>query len=156
VADLDTTKLHATDAELMEMGPIDYAVLEWGSDRVPTGAAAQIVSLVDRGLIRILDAAFIAKEDDGIVTAVDLGSLEAFGQFQGASSGLLDQGDLEAAGEVLEPGSMAAVLIWENRWLAPVAVALRESGAQLVANGRIPVQAIIAALEAAETDDTDD
>jgi hypothetical protein len=153
VADLDTTKLHATDAELMEMGPIDYVVLEWARDVTPSGVAPLILDIVDRGLIRILDVAFIAKEDDGIVTAVDLGSLEAFGQFKGAESGLLDQSDLEAAGEVLEPGTLAAVIIWENRWLAPVAVALRRSGAQLVANGRVPVQAIIAALDADDTDD---
>jgi hypothetical protein len=137
----------------MEMGPIDYAVLEWPRDVTPTGVVPLIVGLVDRGLIRIIDAAVIAKEADGIVTAVDLGSLEAFGEFQGASSGILSSEDLEEAGAVLEPGTMAAVLIWENRWLAPVAVALRQSGAQLVANGRIPVQAIIAALDATETAD---
>jgi hypothetical protein len=111
-----------------------------------------IVDAVDRGIIRILDIALIAKEDDGIVTALDLGRLEPFGVFEGASTGLLSTEDLEEAGEVLEPGTAAAVLIWENRWAAPIGVALRRSGAQLVASGRIPVQGILAALEATETD----
>jgi len=150
VADLDTTKLQAE--ELLEMGPIDYVVVEWPRESTPPGVAPLIVDAVDRGIIRILDIAFIAKEDDGIVTAIDLGGLEAFGEFQGASSGLLSNEDLEQAGEVLEPGTAAAVLIWENRWAAPIAVGLRRSGAQLVASGRIPVQGLIAALDAVEAD----
>jgi hypothetical protein len=150
VADLDAKRLQATDAELMEMGPIDYIVLEWPREQTPAGAAPLIVDLVDRGIIRILDIAVIAKEADGIVTSLELGRLEAFGEFEGAASGLLSDEDLQAAGEVLEPGTAAAVMIWENRWAAPVAVALRQSGAQLVASGRIPVQAIIAALDAAD------
>jgi hypothetical protein len=87
------------------------------------------------------------------VGALDLGGLDAFGEFAGASSGILDEADLEEAGQVLEPGTAAAVLIWENRWAAPLAVALRRSGAQLVASGRIPVQGIIAAIDAAEAGD---
>ena len=152
MADLDTTKLHATDAELTEMGPIDYVVLEWPREGTAPNVAPMIVELVDRGIIRILDIALIAKEDDGVVTALDFGRLEPFGVFEGASTGLLDQSDLEEAGEILDPGTAAAVLIWENRWAAPIGVALRRSGAQLVASGRIPVQAILAALEATETD----
>jgi hypothetical protein len=153
VADLDTTKLQATEDEIAEMGPIDYVVLEWPRESTPPGVAPLIVDLVDRGIIRILDVAFITKGDDGIVTALDLGRLEAFGEFEGASSGLLDNEDLERAGEVLDPGTAAAVLIWENRWAAPIAVGLRRSGAQLVASGRIHVQGLLAALEAAEAND---
>jgi hypothetical protein len=152
VADLETTQLQATGSELTEMGPIDYIVVEWPRSGEPPGIGSMIVELVDRGIIRILDIAVIAKEDDGIVTALDLGRLEPFGVFEGASTGLLDTEDLEAAGEVLDPGTAAAVLIWENRWAAPIGVALRRSGAQLVASGRIPVQGILAALEATETD----
>jgi hypothetical protein len=152
VADLETTKAQATGSELTEMGPIDYVVLEWPRERTAPNVAPMIVDLVDRGIIRILDIALIAKEDDGIVTALDFGRLEPFGVFEGASTGLLDTGDLEDAGAVLEPGTAAAVLIWENRWAAPIGVALRQSGAQLVASGRIPVQGILAALEATETD----
>jgi hypothetical protein len=142
---------------LDEMGPIDYIVLEWPGKQ-PTGEAAPlIIDLVDRGIIRILDVAFMVKGEDGSVAALDAASLDAngdgagFGEFVGASSGLMDQADLEEAASVLEPGTCAAVLVWENRWAAPVAAALRRSGGQLVASGRIPVQAILAALDAAET-----
>jgi hypothetical protein len=152
VADLETTKPHATGPELSEMGPIDYVVLEWPRERTTPDVAPMIVDAVDRGIIRILDIALMAKEDDGTVTALEFGRLEPFGVFEGASTGLLDTDDLEEAGAVLEPGTAAAVLIWENRWAAPIGVALRRSGAQLVATGRIPVQGILAALEATETD----
>jgi hypothetical protein len=144
--------------ELQEMGPIDYVVLEWPG-RQPTGEAAPLIlDLVDRGIIRILDIAFLVKDEDGNVGALDLAALEGeaagFAEFDGASSGLMDQADLEEAAEVLAPGTSAAVLVWENRWAAPVAVALRKSGGQLVASGRIPIQAILAALEAAEAQAT--
>jgi hypothetical protein len=136
------------------MGPIDYVVLEWPREQ-PTGQAApMIVDLVERGIIRVLDIAFLGKDENGVPYAIEIADLDdAFAAFAGASSGLIRSEDLEAAAEVLEPGTSAAVLIWENRWAAPVAVALRRSGGQLVASGRIPVQAIIAALDA--TDPTD-
>ena len=88
------------------------------------------------------------------MSAVDVGELKqvaaAFAEFEGASSGLLGYEDLEEAAAALEPGTSAAVLVWENRWAAPVAAALRRSGGQLVASGRLPIQAIIAALDAVE------
>ena len=140
--------------ELEEMGPIDYLIIEW-PDRQPTGEAAPIlVDLVDRGLIRVIDIAFLAKGEDGSVTTLELSSLaeqsESLNELAGASSGLLSGEDAEEAATALEPGSSAAILVYENRWAAPFAAALRRSGAQLVANGRIPVQAILAALDAAE------
>jgi hypothetical protein len=140
--------------ELEEMGPIDYLVIEW-PDRQPTGEAAPIlIDLVDRGLIRIIDIAFLAKGEDGAVTTLELSSLaeqsESLNELAGASSGLLSDEDVEEAATALEPGSSAAILVYENRWAAPFAVALRRSGAQLVANGRIPIQGILAALDAAE------
>jgi uncharacterized protein DUF6325 len=138
--------------DLEELGPIDYIVLEWPAQQ-PTGEVAPlIIDLVDRGIIRILDIAFMAKAEDGSVAALDLSALDGggFEEFEGASSGLIGQEDLEEAATVLEPGTSAAILVWENRWAAPVAVALRKSGGQLVASGRIPVQAIIGALDAAE------
>jgi Family of unknown function (DUF6325) len=113
-----------------------------------------LLDLVDRGIIRILDIAFLAKDQDGSVAGLELGDLkevaEAFAAFEGASSGLLGYEDLQEAANALEPGTSAAVLVWENRWAAPVAAALRRSGGQLVASGRLPVQAILAALDAAE------
>jgi Family of unknown function (DUF6325) len=112
---------------------------------------------VDRGIIRILDIAFVAKDQDGSVTGLELGDLKqvgaAFAEFEGASSGLLGFEDLEEAAAALEPGTSAAVIVWENRWAAPVAAALRRSGGQLVASGRLPVQAILAALDAVEAAD---
>jgi Family of unknown function (DUF6325) len=144
-----------SDEQLQEMGPIDYLVLEWDGNQPVTGEVMPLLlDLVDRGVIRILDLAFMLKEADGSVSALDLTELaqEAIGlaEFEGAASGLLGQEDLEEAANALEPGTVAAVLVWENRWAAPVAMALRRSGGQLVATGRIPVQAILAALDASE------
>ena len=141
-----------------EMGPIDYIVLEWPGTQPQGEAAPLILDLHDRGIIRILDVALMAKDADGTVGAMDFGALNGgsggFDAFEGAASGILGQDDLEEAAAALEPNSAAAVLVWENLWAAPVAVALRKSGGQLVASGRIPVQAILAALDAAEAEST--
>jgi hypothetical protein len=136
--------------QLEEMGPIDYVVLEWPG-RQPKGEAAPlIVDLVDRGIIRILDVAFMVKGEDGTIATLEASDLEGFDEFDGASSGLLGEDELRDAASVLEPGTSAAVLVWENRWAAPVAVALRRSGGQLVSSGRLQIQAVLAALEASE------
>jgi uncharacterized membrane protein len=137
---------------LDEMGPIDYVVLEW-EGRQPTGEVAPLIlDLVDRGIIRILDIAFLTKDEDGTVATITLEDVgpAGFGDFAGAASGVLGDDDLADAASALNPGTSAAVLVWENRWAAPVAVALRRSGGQLVASGRIPVQAILASLDAVE------
>jgi Family of unknown function (DUF6325) len=141
--------------ELNEMGPIDYVLVEWPG-RQPTGEAMpHLIDLVDRGLIRILDLAFIAKGEDGSVAGLeiaDLGDAVAeFAVFEGASSGLISDDDVNEAAGALEPGTSAALLIYENTWAAPFASAVRRSGGQLVASGRIPVQDLLAALDAAET-----
>lgn len=140
--------------ELNEMGPIDYILVEWPG-RQPNGEVApQLVGLVDRGLIRILDLVFIAKDEDGSVAGLEIselaGDVAELSVFEGASSGLLSDEDLDEAGGVLEPGTSAALLVFENTWAAPFATAVRKSGGQLVASGRIPVQAVLAALDAAE------
>jgi hypothetical protein len=114
-----------------------------------------LIDLVDRGLIRVLDFAFVRKEEDGTVVGLDLQDLDLDGNpelavFEGASSGLLGEDDRAEAGAAIEPGCAAALLVYENTWAAPFATALRRSGAQLVANGRIPVNAIIAALDELE------
>jgi hypothetical protein len=151
LASLDSTRDTTSAPDVDEMGPIDYMVLEWPRGVTPADVAPMLVDLHDRGTIRILDVAFLAKDDDGRVTGVE-GTPDAFAVFEDASSGLLGPEDLEDAATVLEPGTAAAVLVWENRWAAPVAAALRRSGAQLAASGRIPVQAILASLEATETE----
>ncbi|HEX6687596.1 MAG TPA: DUF6325 family protein [Solirubrobacterales bacterium] len=140
--------------EFDEMGPIDYLLVEWPG-RQPTGEAApHLLDLVDRGLIRILDFVFLSKAEDGSVTRVEISDLgdevAAFAAFEGASSGLLSEEDADEAGGALEPGTSAALLVYENRWAAPFASAVRRSGGQLVATGRIPIQAMLAALDAAE------
>jgi len=140
--------------DIEEMGPIDYVLVEW-PDNEPTGEAIPyLVDLVDSGLIRILDLAFIVKNEDGSVTEMEIsdlgGDAESFAIFEGASSGLLDESDHADAAEALEAGKAAALLVYENRWAGPFASAVRRSGGQLVASGRIPVQALLASLDATE------
>jgi hypothetical protein len=142
--------------EQYEMGPIDYLLVEWPG-RQPNGEVAPyLVDLVDRGLIRILDLVVIAKEDDGSVAVLEISDLgeevAEFAVFEGASSGLLSDEDHSEAGGALEPGTTAALLVYENTWAAPLATAARRSGGQLVASGRIPVQDVLAALDAVEAE----
>lgn len=147
-------------SDLEEMGPIDYLMVEFPGSRMSGEGLPLLVDLVDRGVIRILDLVFIRKMPDGSVIRMELTRPRPDGEgdgqvdlsvFEGASSGLLDQEDVAAAGKAIDPGSSAALIIYENRWAAPLATALRRGGAQLVAGGRIPVQAVLAALDAAET-----
>jgi len=143
----------------VELGPIDYLVVAWPAESPPNGEAFPLlVDLVDRGVIRVLDFAFIQKEADGGVVGLNIGDLDLDGTpelavFEGASSGLLTQQDYDEAGNALDAGSAAAILLYENTWAAPFATALRRGGAQLVAQGRIPVNALIDALDKAEADD---
>jgi hypothetical protein len=153
MTDIDTKAAE----QLYEMGPIDYVVIEWPGQQ-PTGTVVpKLLDLVDRGIVRIIDIAFVGKDPGGAVYAMELSDFDgdgSFAAFEGASTGIIGDEDLEDAGSALEPGTAAAILIWENRWAAPVAIALRESGAQLVASGRIPVQGLIAALDATDPDTT--
>lgn len=143
--------------EIDEMGPIDYVIVEWPG-RQPTGQAAPyLLDLVESGPIRIIDLAFIAKDEEGTVEAIDIttldGTAEALRVFEGLATGILSGEDFVEAGNALEPGTSAALLVYENRWAAPFAAAVRRSGGQLVANGRIPTQALLAALDASEPAD---
>ncbi|MER5461064.1 DUF6325 family protein [Streptomyces sp. NPDC002668] len=139
--------------DIEEMGPVDYLVVEFPGNRMTGEGFPLLVDLVDRGIIRILDLVFVRKDSDGSVSALEL---KEFGDeldltvFEGASSGLLGQDDLDEAGTALEPGSSAGILVYENLWAAPFARAMRRSGAQLVTSGRIPVQALLASLDAVE------
>jgi len=140
------------DAETADqMGPIDYFVIEFPHRRTPGEGLPLLLDLVDRGVIRVLDLAFIRKEPDGAVRRVEFAELgPQYAVFEGASAGLLDQEDFDAAAATIAPDSAAGLLVYENRWAAPFATALRRGGAQLVAMGRIPVQAILASLDATE------
>ena len=138
-----------------ELGPIDYVLVEWPGRRRPHGELApHLVDLVDRGLIRILDLTFIEKDDEGNVAALEIadvgGEVVELAVFEGASSGLIGAEDVDQAGAALEPGTAAALLVYENVWAAPFASAVRASGGQLVASGRIPVEDVLAALDAVE------
>ncbi len=138
----------------LELGPIDYVVVEWPADRKPTGEAfPHLVELVDRGIVRVLDLAFVHKEEDGSVVALDfsdLGGDPHLAMFEGSSSGMLGDEDLSEAAAAIEPGCSAALLVYENTFAAPFSTALRKSRAQLVASGRIAPSAIIAALDELE------
>ncbi len=138
------------ERELEEMGPIDYLLVEWDGSQPHRELAAPLLELVDSQLIRILDLTFLAKDEGGSLEVVEIGEVPAFSAFEGASSGLIADDDLEEAGRVMEPGTSAALLVYENTWAAPFAVAVRKSGGQLVSSGRIPIQAVLAALDAAE------
>lgn len=144
------------NTEAPEMGPIDYLLVEWPG-RQPNGEVApHLVDLVDRGLIRILDLLFIAKDEEGNVAALELadlgGEVAELAIFEGASSGLLGDDDVAQAGDVLEPGTSAALLVFENTWAAPFVSVVRRSGGELVASGRIPAEEVLAALDAAEAE----
>lgn len=139
--------------DLQDVGPIDYMVVEFPGSRMTGEGLPLLVDLVDRGIIRILDLVFVKKELDGSVSGVVVADLDADGEldlavFEGVSSGLVGPDEIEEAGAVLEPGSSGGILVYENRWAAPFAAALRHGGAQLVAHGRIPVQALLADAEA--------
>ena len=144
-----------TDESLEEMGPIDYVVLEWPG-RQPNGEAVPLlIDLVERGIIRVLDAMFVIKDEDGTFSGFDATDLDDKGVgdltiFEGASSGLLGDEDVATAADAIEPGSAAVMIVYENRWAAPFIAAVRRNGGEAIAFERIPAQDVIDALDAAE------
>ena len=146
--------------ETPEIGPIDYLVLEFPGTQLTGEGLPMLVDLVDRGIIRILDLVFIKKELDGTISGLELNDLTADGTvdhlriFEGASSGLVGTDDIQDAASVLEPGNSAGLLIFENTWAAPFIAAMRRSGAQVAASGRIPAQDLLDVLDAIEADTT--
>jgi hypothetical protein len=140
-----------------ELGPIDIVVIGYGADAPMTGEAAPLLlDLVERGIIRVLDVMFVIKNQDGTFSGFEATDLDEkgvgdFAVFEGATSGLLGEHDAETAAEALEPGSAAVMIVYENRWAAPFAAAVRRNGGEVIANERIPVQDLVDALDAAET-----
>ncbi len=145
------------DTDVDELGPVDYLVVEFPADKANFSGemAAELTALVDRGVVRVLDMLILKKELDGSVEGFEshefgddeLGELRAL---ETDLAMLLAEEDVESIGAAMEPGSVAGVLIWENVWAAPFGAAVRRSGGQLVASGRIPIQALAAAIEADE------
>jgi hypothetical protein len=142
-----------TDRSLDELGPVDYLIVEFpaGAQNFTGEGASELARLHDTGIIRIMDILILAKADDGSVEAMELSDLPDLGELGRLEAQLaqtLAEDDVEHLAAAMDPGSVAGVLIYENLWAAPFASAMRRAGGQLIANGRIPIQAIIAAVEA--------
>ncbi len=142
-----------SDQSLDELGPVDYVVVEFpaGATNFTGEMAAELLALADSGTIRVIDILILTKDADGAVEAMELSDVGELGEMQALEAQLaelLAEEDVEQLAAAMEPGSTAGVLIWENLWAARFASAARRSGGQLIASGRIPIQAIIASLEA--------
>jgi Family of unknown function (DUF6325) len=137
------------------VGPVSYLIVEFPGSKMTGEGLAKLVDLVDRGLVRILDLVFVSRAKDGTVSRLELADMDADGDFdvtvfEGVSSGLLDESDLVDAQPVIQPGSSAGILVFENRWAADFVEALRSGGAELVAAGYIPHDAILESIAATE------
>jgi uncharacterized protein DUF6325 len=141
------------DTSLDQLGPVDYVIVEFpaGASNFTGEMAKELLALVDSGTIRVIDILILTKNEDGTVEATELSEIEELGELRALEAELaelLAEEDVAHLAAAMEPGSVAGVLIWENLWAAPFAAAARRSGGQLIANGRIPIQAIIASIEA--------
>ena len=138
-----------------ELGPVDYIVVEFPGSKFNGEIAPALKDLVDRGIIRVLDIVILQKDDKGTLEVAELSDLDdtevgSIRDYETELAMLLSEDDVLAVAEAIEPGTTAAVLVWENKWAVPFATAVRHSGGLLVASGRIPIQAIAAAIEADE------
>jgi hypothetical protein len=154
------TESAAPATDLDALGPVDYLVVEFpaGASNFTGEMATELLRLVDAGTIRMIDVLILKKNDDGTVDATELSDIEQLGELQRIETELaelLAADDVAHLANAMEPGSTAGVLIWENLWAAPFAAAARRSGGQLIANGRIPIQAIIASIEADQATTTE-
>ena len=146
------------DVDIDELGPVDYLVVEFppGASHFTGEMAAELAKLVDSGTIRLLDLVILVKDADGAIEALEIEDLEEIDELRTAETQLaelLAAEDMTHLAAAMEPGTTAGVLVWENSWAAPFATAARRSGGQLIASGRIPIQAILASLEADEKGD---
>ena len=149
------TSTEQVERSLDELGPVDYVVIEFpaGASNFTGEMATELLALVDAGTIRVIDILILTKNDDGSVEAMELSDVGDLGELQALEAELaefLAEDDVVHLAAAMDPGSVAGVLIYENLWAAPFAAAARHSGGQLIANGRIPIQAIIASIEADE------
>ena len=149
----DTTTDTALDSTAEDLGPVDYLVVEFpaGAQNFTGEMAAELARLSDSGAIRILDILILSKNEDGTVDAMEIDetpAVDALRALEADVAEILAAEDVEHLAEAMLPGSVAGVLVWENRWAAPFATAARRAGGQLIATGRIPIQAIVASIEA--------
>jgi hypothetical protein len=132
-------------------GPVDFVLIEFTGNRLTGRAAEELLSLVDRGIVHVYDVLIVGKDESGAAYAVDLAEaadqVGGFADLQGARSGILADDDLRQAAGVMEPGTLAALIVYENTWAIPFVAAARESGGELIAGGRIPAQDVMDALE---------
>jgi hypothetical protein len=141
------------EQDLSELGPVDYLVIEFpaGHQSFTGEMAAELLALAEAGTIRVIDVIVVTKDEDGTIDAMELadaGDLGALVELEADLAELLAADDVIHLAAAMEPGSVAGVLVYENTWAAPFAGAARRAGGQLIANGRIPIQAIIASLDA--------
>jgi hypothetical protein len=160
MSDTTSTDASAAEAELDELGPVDYLVVEFpaGHTTFRGEIAEELGRLTESGQIRLLDLIVLRKDEDGSVEGFEVDDLDV-DELRAAEATLaevLAVEDVENLAAVMEPGSFAGVVVWENRWAAPFASAVRRAGGQLVATGRIPIQALLASIEADEADAADD
>ena len=151
----------AQTTDLDTLGPVDYVVVEFpaGASNFTGEMAKELLALVDAGTIRLIDILILTKNEDGSVDAKELSEIEDLGPLQTVEAQLaelLAADDVDHLAAAMDPGSTVGVLIWENLWAAPFGAAARRAGGQLIANGRIPIQAIIASIEADEVANNDE
>ena len=139
-----------------ELGPIDIVVIAYPADAPMTGEAVPyLLDLIERGIIRVLDVLFVMENEDGTFSGFEAKDVQSdrigsFKEFEGASTGLLGQEDIATAADAIEPGSAAVMIVYENRWAAPFAAAVRRNGGVVIDNQRIPAQDLMDALDAVE------
>jgi hypothetical protein len=151
----ETSLDEVTETSLDELGPVDYIVVEFpaGASNFTGEMAKELLALIESGTIRVIDILILTKNEDGTVEPMEFSDVGELGELQAVEAQLaerLAEEDVVQLAAAMDPGSTAGVLIWENLWAAPFASAARRSGGQLIANGRIPIQAIIASIEADE------
>jgi Family of unknown function (DUF6325) len=156
--DMTDQQMAAQETAARDHGPIDYLAVEFPEARMRGEGLAALLDLVDRGIIRLLDLRAVTRESDGTFTAVAITDLDNDGTldlaiFEGVESGLLDDEDLQKAADLIEPGKVVALIVYENTWAIPFVNAMRRVGAELIASGRIPADEVIAALDSLEAEE---